>query len=127
MATVANHIANFLHTPDIMFVQEIQDNSGPTDDGTVDASQTLSALSASVKSQGGVAYSCTEVLPVNDQDGGEPGGNIRPAYLFNSATVSLVAGIPVTKHEVQSFDCHPIPGSPTAPPSIVRPATSGGR
>lgn len=39
----------------------------------------------------------------------------------------LVAGIPVTKHEVQSFDCHPIPGSPTAPPSIVRPATLGGR
>lgn len=24
----------------------------------------------------------------------------------------LVSGIPATKHEVQSFDCHPIPGGP---------------
>ncbi|KAH9849196.1 NTF2-like protein [Lenzites betulinus] len=29
----------------------------------------------------------------------------------------LVSGIPVTKHEVQSFDCHPIPGS--QPPSLL--------
>ncbi|GJE88271.1 DNase I-like protein [Phanerochaete sordida] len=91
----AGDIATHLRSPDIMFMQEIQDNSGPTDDGTVDASQTLSALSSSIKSQGGVTYSFTEVLPINDQDGGEPGGNIRPAYLFNSKTVSLVSGIPV--------------------------------
>ena len=26
----------------------------------------------------------------------------------------LVSGIPATKHEVQSFDCHPIPGQPLA-------------
>ena len=28
----------------------------------------------------------------------------------------LVSGIPATKHEVQSFDCHPIPGVPLSPP-----------
>lgn len=64
-----------------MFLQEIQDNSGETDDGTVDASLTLSKLSAAVGSQSSVAYNFTEVISVNDQDGGAPGGNIRPAYL----------------------------------------------
>ncbi|KAI0654456.1 NTF2-like protein [Cubamyces menziesii] len=29
----------------------------------------------------------------------------------------LVSGIPATKHEIQSFDCHPIPGS--QPPSLL--------
>lgn len=90
-----NDIATHLLTPDIMFLQEIQDNSGPTDDGTVDASVTLSTLSKAIASQSSVTYSFTEVISVNDQDGGEPGGNIRPAYLFNPKKVSLVSGIPV--------------------------------
>ena len=73
--------------PDIMFLQEIQDSSGPTDDGTVDASITLSTLARSAFLQGGeFLYNFTEVLSVNDQDGGEPGGNIRPAYLYVQRT-----------------------------------------
>lgn len=75
-------IATHLLSPDIMFLQEIQDNSGPTDDGTVDASVTLSTLSSAVASQSNVRYDFTEVISVNDQDGGELGGNIRPAYLL---------------------------------------------
>ncbi|KAF9531895.1 hypothetical protein CPB83DRAFT_847994 [Crepidotus variabilis] len=31
--------------------------------------------------------------------------------------VQLVTQMPATKHEVQSFDCHPIPG--TSPPSLL--------
>ncbi|KAJ7193354.1 NTF2-like protein [Mycena pura] len=31
--------------------------------------------------------------------------------------VSLVENMPPTKHEIQSFDCHPIPG--TQPPSLL--------
>ena len=95
LPAAASDIATHLQTPDIMFMQEIQDNSGATDDGTVDASETLSNLSAAIASQSSVSYNFTEVIPVNDQDGGEPGGNIRPAYLFNPKTVSLVPGIPV--------------------------------
>ncbi|EMD42248.1 hypothetical protein CERSUDRAFT_110774 [Gelatoporia subvermispora B] len=29
----------------------------------------------------------------------------------------LLSGMPITKHDVQSFDCHPIPGS--QPPSLM--------
>lgn len=88
MPTVANHIANFLNTPDLMFVQEVQDNSGPTDDGVVIANLTLTNLSNAVQSAGNAsaAYNFTEISPVNDEDGGEPGGNIRVAYLCVSTT-----------------------------------------
>ena len=83
MSAVANHIANFLNTPDIMFVQEVQDNSGSTDDGVVVANLTLTNLSNAVQGAGNAsaAYNFTEISPVNGQDGGEPGGNIRVAYL----------------------------------------------
>lgn len=81
IGTVGDHIGNFLKAPAIMLVQEIQDNSGPTDDGTVSANQTLAALAAAVKSASGVEYAWVDLPPVNDQDGGAPGGNIRVAYL----------------------------------------------
>lgn len=91
----ATDIAKHLQTPDIMFMQEIQDNSGPTNDGTVSANVTLSTLSNAIASQSSVKYSFTEVISVDGQDGGQPGGNIRPAYLFNPKKVSLVPGPPV--------------------------------
>ena len=79
---VANQIANFLKSPDIVFLQEIQDSSGATDDGTVDANLTLSTLISAIEAAGGATtYDFTEVISVNDQDGGEGGGNIRPAYM----------------------------------------------
>lgn len=79
--TVAEHISLYLKTPAIMILQEIQDNSGPTDDGVVSANLTLSTLVAAIKNASGVDYAFVDVPPVNNQDGGQPGGNIRPAYL----------------------------------------------
>lgn len=81
LPTIATHIVSHLRTPDIMFLQEIQDNSGETNDGTVDANVTLSTLVAAISGQSTVAYNFTEVISINGQDGGVPGGNIRPAYL----------------------------------------------
>ncbi|EKM51889.1 uncharacterized protein PHACADRAFT_177296 [Phanerochaete carnosa HHB-10118-sp] len=91
LPAAASDIATHLRTPDIMLMQEIQDNSGETDDGTVDANVTLNNLSAAIASQSNVKYNFTEVIPINGQDGGEHGGNIRPAYLFNPKRVSLVS------------------------------------
>jgi hypothetical protein len=79
--TVANHIAKYLNTPDVMFVQEIQDDSGPTDDGVVSANLTLTTLVNAIQKESGVLYSFIDIVPVDKQDGGEPGGNIRQAYL----------------------------------------------
>jgi predicted extracellular nuclease len=79
-----------LASPDIVTLEEIQDNSGATDDGVVAADQTLAKLSAAIVAAGGPSYSVRTVDPVNDQDGGQPGGNIRVAFLFDPARVSFV-------------------------------------
>ncbi|KAF7314189.1 DNase I-like protein [Mycena kentingensis (nom. inval.)] len=90
IADVASHIGTFLRTPDLMFVQEIQDNSGPTDNGIVSANVTLSTLVAAIANLTNVTYSWASVDPVDGEDGGQPGGNIRNAYLYRAEKISLV-------------------------------------
>lgn len=76
--------------PDIVAVQEIQDDTGPKDDGTVTAAGTLRRLIAAVGSAGGPEYEFCQVDPVDNQDGGQPGSNIRQAFLFNPRRVALM-------------------------------------
>jgi uncharacterized protein len=89
-ATIASQIVNNLKTPDIIGMTEIQDNTGAINDGTVDASLTLQTLVNAISAAGGPAYSFRLINPVNNLDGGEPGGNIRVGYLFNPARVTFV-------------------------------------
>jgi predicted extracellular nuclease len=90
---LADRIVHNLRSPKIVALEEVQDNNGPTDDGTVDADVTLNRLVAAIQAAGGPAYSYTYISPVNDADGGEPGGNIRIAFLYDTAAgVSLPAG-----------------------------------
>lgn len=49
----------------------------------------MTLLAASIFSQSGVAYEFADVVPVNNQDGGAPGGNIRNAYLYNPKIIRL--------------------------------------
>ncbi|PYI33564.1 endonuclease/exonuclease/phosphatase family protein [Aspergillus indologenus CBS 114.80] len=86
---VAGHIANQLQSPDIVFLQEIQDNDGSTNDGVVSANVTLSTLVSSIVEQGGVQYEFFDIDPVDGTNGGESGGNIRCAYLYNPEVVQL--------------------------------------
>ena len=81
---LAGMIVTNLRSPDIIGGEEVQDNNGPTDNGVVDASQTLSQLVAAIQAAGGPTYEWREIDPVNDQDGGEPGGNIRQVFLFRT-------------------------------------------
>jgi predicted extracellular nuclease len=90
MDEIARVIVSHLASPDIIAVEEIQDDSGALDDGTVDASLTLGALTAAIRNADGPWYDFREVLPANNQDGGEPGGNIRVAFLFDPARVAFV-------------------------------------
>jgi predicted extracellular nuclease len=87
--SLAVQIVNNLHAPDIIALQEIQDNSGSEDDGVVNADQTLLALSQAIKNAGGPNYEYIDNPPLNNQDGGQPGGNIRVAYLFNPESVEV--------------------------------------
>jgi hypothetical protein len=71
-------------------VEEVQDNDGATDDGVVAADVTLTDLTDAIVAAGGPQYQWREIDPVNDADGGQPGGNIRQVFLFNPARVSFV-------------------------------------
>ncbi|UXY26840.1 endonuclease/exonuclease/phosphatase family protein [Streptomyces sp. HUAS TT20] len=88
---LAQGIVNNLKSPDIVALEEVQDNDGPADDGVVSASTTLSMLTSAISTAGGPAYSYTQINPRNDTDGGEPGGNIRQVLLYNSARVGFTA------------------------------------
>jgi uncharacterized protein len=87
---LAEGVVTNLATPDIVAVEEVQDDTGATDDGTVTAGQTLTKLTNAIVAAGGPRYDWREIDPVNDQDGGQPGGNIRVVFLFNPARVSFV-------------------------------------
>ena len=79
-----------LSRPDVVALEEVQDNTGATDDGTVAADQTLTKLTDAIVAAGGPRYQWREIDPVDDKDGGQPGGNIRVVFLFNPARVSFV-------------------------------------
>jgi hypothetical protein len=81
---LAGLIVSNLRAPDIVAVEEIQDNSGPADDGVVDADVTFAKLIGAIQAAGGPTYDFRQISPVNDQDGGEPGGNIRVGFLFRT-------------------------------------------
>ncbi|MET8634467.1 endonuclease/exonuclease/phosphatase family protein [Streptomyces sp. NPDC004074] len=88
-AAHASAIVNNLRSPDIVSLEEIQDDNGATDDGTVGASRTVNTLIDAIVAAGGPRYEWRSIDPVNDQDGGEPGGNIRQVFLFNPDRVSF--------------------------------------
>ena len=83
-ARLATYIVESLRSPDLVSGEEVQDNTGPADDGTVAANATLSQLVAAIQAAGGPEYKWREIDPVNDQDGGEPGGNIRQVFLYRT-------------------------------------------
>ncbi|CRK33806.1 hypothetical protein BN1708_006169 [Verticillium longisporum] len=79
---VADQIVDYLKTPDLIFLQEVQDSNGPTNDLIVSANITLATLAAAIKEKSGVVYEWLNVDPIRNQDGGQPGGNIQTAYLY---------------------------------------------
>jgi hypothetical protein len=87
---LADYIVNRIKSPDIITIEEIQDNNGTTNNGTVDASTTFNLLLSAITTAGGPTYQYRQINPVDGQDGGAPGGNIRQAFLFNPARVSFV-------------------------------------
>jgi predicted extracellular nuclease len=81
---LAGILVNNLKAPDIVSGEEVQDDNGPTDNGVVGANATLDQLVSAIEAAGGPHYDYRYINPVNDQDGGEPGGNIRQVFLFRT-------------------------------------------
>ena len=81
---LAGNLVHNLASPDIVAVEEIQDDNGPVDDGTVAADVTWKKLTDAIVAAGGPTYSYRSINPQNKTDGGEPGGNIRVGFLFRA-------------------------------------------
>ncbi|WP_431906315.1 endonuclease/exonuclease/phosphatase family protein [Amycolatopsis thermoflava] len=89
---LARGIVQNLASPDIVTLEEIQDNNGPEGegDGVVAADQTLKRFTDAIAAAGGPRYEWRQIDPQDLTDGGEPGGNIRVGFLFNPRRVSFV-------------------------------------
>ncbi|NGO79088.1 endonuclease/exonuclease/phosphatase [Streptomyces sp. YC504] len=86
---LAQAVVENLASPDILALEEIQDDNGATNDGTVSAGQTLAKFTEAIKAAGGPAYEWRSIDPEDKKDGGEPGGNIRQVFLYNPDRVSF--------------------------------------
>ena len=89
-AAFAEQIVGGLNSPDILALQEVQDDSGSEDDGVTAAGRTLRALTGAIAAAGGPDYAAIDNPPTDGKDGGQPGGNIRVAFLYNPGRVELL-------------------------------------
>ena len=91
---VAAQIVGNLRSPDILSLEEIQDNDGapsppPPDPTPTNAEVTYARLIAAIENAGGPTYAYRQVDPARVSDGGEPGGNIRVAFLYRTDNPDL--------------------------------------
>ena len=90
--SLAQAVVQQAHVPDIVALQEIQDNDGAEMTEVIDASLTYAALIKSIKQLCEIEYRWIDIAPAVGADGGQPGGGIRNGYLYNPATVDLLEG-----------------------------------
>ena len=79
---LADHIVNYLNSPDILALQEIQDNDGEVDSLIVEADQTYQDIIQAINNIGGPDYNYVNIDPKRNTDGGVPGGNIRVGFIY---------------------------------------------
>lgn len=89
-ARLAQAVVVNLGKPDILALEEIQDNNGTAGGGVVAADQTVAKFIAAIAAAGGPTYDWRSIDPNDGTDGGAPGGNIRQVFLFNPARTTFV-------------------------------------
>ncbi|MFD6792358.1 MULTISPECIES: endonuclease/exonuclease/phosphatase family protein [Prauserella salsuginis group] len=89
---LAEGIVKHLRSPDVVTLEEIQDNNGAdgNGDGVVAADETLDRFAEAIEAAGGPKYEYRQIDPQELTDGGQPGGNIRVGFLFDPDRVSFV-------------------------------------
>lgn len=111
IARIAQQIVDNLNGPDIIALQEVQDNNGDvtdgasvTDDGVLSADLTLQALSDAIVAADGPRYDfVSAVVDEFGETGGIPGGNIRNAFLYNADRVELVETVTLESDVLADF------------------------
>ncbi len=80
--SLAVQIVDLLASPDIIGLQEIQDNNGAPNMDGVAADETYQSIIDAILVEGGPEYGYINIDPKPERDGGEPGGNIRVGFLY---------------------------------------------
>ena len=123
VARIAKSFVKNMKTPDIITLVEVQDNDGETDSGNADASESYKRLIEAIKVAGGPTYEWTDVAPVNNTNGGAPGGNIRVGYIYNPERVTLVEA---TKGQATEANAWTEQGNLTLNPGVINPVKFAG-
>jgi len=101
-SALASDIAHNLGAPDIIGLEEIQDADGAGSGTDFSGTATLTKLVNAIDAAGGPHYSFIEIAPTaNNQNGGEPNGNIRQAFLYDASKVAYVDG---SAHQILDDD-----------------------
>lgn len=83
-------IRHSLKCPDILSLVEVQDDNGWDFEGGADAQGTLDKIIVGSNCKAdGVTYKAININPIVHNEGGQPGGNIRVAYLYNTKRVGF--------------------------------------
>jgi predicted extracellular nuclease len=90
-ALIADSIVKGQGSPDIIGLTEVQDNDGETASGTSDASKSFERIIKAIVDAGGPEYKYINIDPIYNKDGGAPGANIRPGFLYNPERVTFNA------------------------------------
>jgi hypothetical protein len=91
---LAEDIVTNLRSPDILAMQEIQDDDGALDSNLVSADKTLKALTAAIQQADGPEYAWLSIDPERNADGGLEGGNIRNVLLYRTDRGLALASAP---------------------------------
>src|SRR6185503_19498220 len=67
-AALAGLVVNNLRAPDLLAIEEVQDNSGPVADPSTNAAVTWQMLIAAIEAAGGPTYDYRQIDPVFNQD-----------------------------------------------------------
>lgn len=87
---VAEAIVTNLSCPDIVTLAEIQDYNGISFSGSASAKETVETIIANIVGcPHDAEYKSINIDPIQNQEGGEPGGNIRVAMIYNALRVNF--------------------------------------
>ena len=87
---LADAVVTQAGAPDIVALQEIQDSDGAEITEHVAADKTYQHFIEQITQAGGPTYHWVDIAPTANSDGGQPGGNIRNAYLYNPERIELI-------------------------------------
>jgi predicted extracellular nuclease len=92
----ASDIVTWLASPDVLMLQEVQDDSGSEDNGETAAKKNILALIEAVQEKNGPEYAYFEVDPIDGTSGGLSGANIRTVMLYRTDRIKLIKGYKLT-------------------------------